>query len=55
MGVHACCRYLSNTGIILLNKYLLGNYGFRYPVFLTACHMTACFLMSQARHCTSPP
>ena len=44
MPVH---RYLSNTGILLLNKYLLGNYGFRYPVFLTACHMAACFLMSQ--------
>ena len=44
-----CCRYLSNTAMLLLNKHLLGGYGFRYPVFLTACHMAACVVMSQAR------
>lgn len=48
-GAGACTRYLSNTAMLLLNKHLLGGYGFRFPVFLTACHMAACVLMSQAR------
>lgn len=38
--------YSSNIGVLLLNKYLLSNYGFRYPIFLTMCHMTACALLS---------
>ncbi|GAB4860057.1 hypothetical protein Ancab_011535 [Ancistrocladus abbreviatus] len=38
--------YLSNIGVILLNKYLLSNHGFKYPIFLTMCHMTACSLFS---------
>ncbi|XP_058110149.1 probable sugar phosphate/phosphate translocator At3g11320 [Magnolia sinica] len=38
--------YTSNIGVLLLNKYLLSNYGFRYPIFLTMCHMTACSLFS---------
>ncbi|XP_073393318.1 probable sugar phosphate/phosphate translocator At3g11320 [Physcomitrium patens] len=38
--------YFSNIGVLLLNKYLLSNYGFRYPIFLTMCHMTACALFS---------
>lgn len=38
--------YASNIGVLLLNKYLLGNYGFRYPIFLTMCHMIACSLLS---------
>lgn len=38
--------YLSNIGVLLLNKYLLTNYGFKYPIFLTMCHMTACSLFS---------
>ncbi|XP_015897109.1 probable sugar phosphate/phosphate translocator At3g11320 [Ziziphus jujuba] len=38
--------YGSNIGVLLLNKYLLSNYGFRYPVFLTLCHMSACSLLS---------
>lgn len=38
--------YLSNIGVLLLNKYLLSNYGFKYPIFLTMCHMTACSLLS---------
>uniref|UniRef100_A0ACD5ZLE5 Uncharacterized protein n=1 Tax=Avena sativa TaxID=4498 RepID=A0ACD5ZLE5_AVESA len=38
--------YASNIGVLLLNKYLLSVYGFRYPVFLTACHMSACALLS---------
>lgn len=29
-----------------MNKYLLGNYGFKFPIFLTMCHMTACALFS---------
>ncbi|KAM7499330.1 hypothetical protein LguiA_023744 [Lonicera macranthoides] len=40
------CWYSSNIGVLLLNKYLLSNYGFRYPIFLTMCHMTACALFS---------
>ena len=38
--------YSSNIGVLLLNKYLLSNYGFRYPVFLTMCHMLACSALS---------
>ncbi|CAN6331245.1 unnamed protein product [Urochloa humidicola] len=38
--------YASNIGVLLLNKYLLSVYGFRFPVFLTACHMSACALLS---------
>ncbi|KAG6481438.1 probable sugar phosphate/phosphate translocator At3g11320 isoform X1 [Zingiber officinale] len=38
--------YASNIGVLLLNKYLLSNYGFRYPIFLTMCHMAACSLLS---------
>ncbi|KAJ8430381.1 hypothetical protein Cgig2_011902 [Carnegiea gigantea] len=38
--------YSSNIGVLLFNKYLLSNYGFKYPIFLTMCHMTACLLLS---------
>ncbi|KAJ7566755.1 hypothetical protein O6H91_02G116900 [Diphasiastrum complanatum] len=38
--------YFSNIGVLLLNKYLLSNYGFKFPIFLTMCHMTACALLS---------
>ena len=38
--------YSSNIGVLLLNKYLLSNYGFRFPVFLTTCHMMVCSLFS---------
>ncbi|KAJ0713908.1 putative sugar phosphate transporter domain-containing protein [Helianthus annuus] len=38
--------YASNIGVLLLNKFLLSNYGFKYPIFLTMCHMTACSLLS---------
>ncbi|XP_057954666.1 probable sugar phosphate/phosphate translocator At3g11320 [Malania oleifera] len=38
--------YSSNIGVLLLNKYLLSNYGFKYPIFLTFCHMMACSLLS---------
>lgn len=34
--------YFSNIGVLLLNKYLLSYYGFRYPIFLTMIHMLAC-------------
>ncbi|KAL5541022.1 hypothetical protein UlMin_002386 [Ulmus minor] len=34
--------YLSNIGVLLLNKYLLSYYGYRYPIFLTMLHMVAC-------------
>jgi hypothetical protein len=29
------CWYFSNIGVLLLNKYLLSIYGFKYPIFLT--------------------
>jgi drug/metabolite transporter (DMT)-like permease len=32
--------------VLLLNKYLLSSYGFRYPIFLTMCHMAACAALS---------
>lgn len=38
--------YCSNIGVLLLNKYLLSNYGFRYPIFLTLCHMCSCCVYS---------
>ncbi|XP_059641200.1 probable sugar phosphate/phosphate translocator At1g12500 [Cornus florida] len=31
--------YFSNIGVLLLNKYLLSIYGYRYPIFLTMLHM----------------
>ncbi|KAH7862294.1 hypothetical protein Vadar_002595 [Vaccinium darrowii] len=34
--------YLSNIGVLLLNKYLLSIYGYRYPIFLTLLHMLSC-------------
>ena len=38
--------YSSNIGVLLMNKYLLSNYGFAFPVFLTMCHMMVCSLFS---------
>jgi len=38
--------YFSNIGVILLNKYLLSVYGFRYPIFLTMMHMVMCAFLS---------
>ncbi|KAI4303477.1 hypothetical protein MLD38_039100 [Melastoma candidum] len=38
--------YLSNIGILLLNKYLLSFYGFCYPIFLTMLHMVSCSFYS---------
>lgn len=38
--------YLSNIGVLLLNKYLLSFYGFRYPIFLTMLHMLSCSIYS---------
>ncbi|KAG1359172.1 UDP-URONIC ACID TRANSPORTER 1 [Cocos nucifera] len=40
--------YLSNIGVLLLNKYLLSIYGYRYPIFLTTLHMLACSAYSAA-------
>ncbi|XP_021754028.1 probable sugar phosphate/phosphate translocator At1g12500 [Chenopodium quinoa] len=43
--------YSSNIGVLLLNKYLLTIYGYRYPIFLTTIHMIACtFYSSFAIH-----
>ncbi|XP_047095680.1 probable sugar phosphate/phosphate translocator At3g11320 [Lolium rigidum] len=49
--------YATNIGVLLLNKFLLSVYGFRYPVFLTACHMSACALLSSllSAATSSPP
>ncbi|KAA8518121.1 hypothetical protein F0562_015595 [Nyssa sinensis] len=38
--------YSSNIGVLLLNKFLLSNYGFGFPIFLTMCHMSACAVLS---------
>ncbi|XP_051151448.1 UDP-URONIC ACID TRANSPORTER 1-like [Andrographis paniculata] len=38
--------YSTNIGVLLLNKFLLSNYGFAYPIFLTVCHMSACAILS---------
>ncbi|EPS74176.1 hypothetical protein M569_00572, partial [Genlisea aurea] len=38
--------YSTNIGVLLLNKFLLSNYGFIFPIFLTMCHMTACAVLS---------
>ncbi|CAN4109151.1 unnamed protein product [Withania somnifera] len=38
--------YSSNIGVLLLNKLLLSNYGFSFPIFLTMCHMSACAILS---------
>lgn len=38
--------YTSNIGVLLLNKLLLSNYAFTYPIFLTMCHMSACAIFS---------
>lgn len=40
--------YMSNIGVLILNKYLLTNYGFKYPIFLTMLHMCACSVYSYA-------
>ncbi|KAK8963217.1 putative sugar phosphate/phosphate translocator [Platanthera guangdongensis] len=40
--------YFSNIGVLLLNKYLLSIYGYRYPIFLTMIHMVFCSLYSAA-------
>ncbi|KAK6158073.1 hypothetical protein DH2020_005387 [Rehmannia glutinosa] len=34
--------YFSNIGVLLLNKYLLSFYGYKYPIFLTMLHMLSC-------------
>ncbi|GMH22731.1 hypothetical protein Nepgr_024574 [Nepenthes gracilis] len=44
--------YASNIGVLLLNKYLLSIYGYRYPIFLTMLHMLSCTAYSFASiHC----
>uniref|UniRef100_A0A7S3QMB6 Sugar phosphate transporter domain-containing protein n=1 Tax=Dunaliella tertiolecta TaxID=3047 RepID=A0A7S3QMB6_DUNTE len=37
--------YATNILVLLGNKFLLSNTGFRQPVFLTLCHMTACMFL----------
>lgn len=38
--------YFSNIGVILLNKYLLSVWGFKFPIFLTMCHMVMCAFLA---------
>jgi drug/metabolite transporter (DMT)-like permease len=38
--------YTSNIGVLLLNKYLLSLWGFKYPIFLTMLHMLSCLILS---------
>eukprot|EP00249_Psilotum_nudum_P007972 c20951_g2_i1 orf=319-1347(+) len=38
--------YTSNIGVLLLNKYLLSSFGYKYPIFLTMLHMSACTFYS---------
>ena len=45
--------FVSNIGLLLMNKYLLSNYGFKQPVFLTLCHMLACVVLSTAFSATN--
>ncbi|KAI3517579.1 hypothetical protein L1887_16794 [Cichorium endivia] len=41
--------YLSNIGVVLLNKYLLSFYGYKYLIFLTMLHMISCTFYSLIR------
>ncbi|KAK1300649.1 putative sugar phosphate/phosphate translocator [Acorus calamus] len=34
--------YISNIGVLLLNKYFLTIYSYRYLIFLTTLHMLLC-------------
>ena len=45
--------FVSNIALLLMNKYLLSNYGFKQPVFLTLCHMLACVILSTAFSATN--
>lgn len=38
--------YAANIGVLLLNKAVLSSYDFRYPIFLTACHMACSTVLS---------
>ena len=40
--------YAANTGILLMNRALLSNFGFRRPLLLTLLHMSACALLGRA-------
>lgn len=39
--------YFSNIAVVLLNKALLSTWDFKYPVFLTMCHMATCTLFTR--------
>ena len=38
--------YSSNLGVIMLNKALLSNYNYRFPIFLTFLHLVSCTVFS---------
>lgn len=52
-GCIVAAWFSSNIGLLLMNKFLLSNYGFKQPVFLTVCHMFACVVLSSAVSTTS--
>jgi drug/metabolite transporter (DMT)-like permease len=39
---------MANIGVVLMNKFLLSFYGFKFPVLLTLLHMAACSLLAFA-------
>ena len=40
--------YTSNIGVILMNKFLLSTYNYKFPIFLTFLHMLSCSVCSFA-------
>lgn len=38
--------YSSNIWVLISNRILLSNYGFKYPIFLTMAHMMSCASLS---------
>lgn len=38
--------YSSNIWVLISNRILLSNYGFKYPIFLTMAHMLSCASLS---------
>lgn len=39
LGAVICVYLLLNSTLNILNRWTLGVYGFRFPIFLTVCHM----------------
>lgn len=43
--------YISNTSVLLLNKWFLSSTPFRQPILLTLCHMLACSFLGYTFSC----